>query len=53
MDATKRKRNRLSEYDYSLDGSYFVTVCTYNRGHILSDIIVGDGFPVPRLTEAL
>lgn len=53
MDAAKRKRNRLSEYNYSLDGGYFVTVCTENRAHILSDIIVGDVFPVPRLTEAV
>ncbi len=52
MDAAKRKRNRLKEYDYSLEGGYFVTVCTDNRAHILSCIPVGDGFPVPRLTEA-
>ena len=27
----KRKLNRLQGYDYSRDGYYFVTVCTYNR----------------------
>jgi REP element-mobilizing transposase RayT len=26
-----RKYNRLSGYDYSQNGQYFVTVCTYNR----------------------
>ncbi|MDI6767834.1 MAG: transposase [Bacteroidota bacterium] len=37
----RRKLQRLKEYDYSLDGSYFVTICTKNRedlfGHIIGD----------------
>lgn len=40
-----RKNNRISEYDYSQNGAYFVTVCTYERQRILSQI-VGDGSPV-------
>ena len=45
----KRNRNRLLEYDYSLSGSYFVTVCVKARRQILSSIVVGDGLPVPKL----
>ena len=46
----KRKSNRLCGYDYSANGKYFLTVCTQNRVRCLSKIIVGDGFPVPKLT---
>ena len=35
MDLPRRKENRLSEYDYSRPGCYFVTVCTANREPIL------------------
>ncbi|MBR5284315.1 MAG: transposase [Clostridia bacterium] len=44
----KRKPNRLSGFDYSTSGAYFVTICTQNRRCILSKI-VGDGFPVPKV----
>ena len=47
MDIHQRKQNRIPNYDYSLCGAYFVTVCTRDRRRILSDI-VGDGFPVPK-----
>ena len=43
----RRKPNRLSEYDYSSSGAYFVTICVENRRNILCNI-VGDGFPVPK-----
>ena len=26
-----RKRNRLKDYDYSLPGAYFITICTKNK----------------------
>lgn len=45
----KRKANRLKHFDYSTNGAYFITICTKDRKCILSNI-VGDGFPVPRLT---
>ena len=45
MELTERKPNRLTEYDYSTNGAYFVTICTQDRSKILSSI-VGDGFPV-------
>lgn len=41
MDLPKRKPVRLSEYDYSLPGAYFVTICVKDRKAILSDITVG------------
>lgn len=31
MDYPKRKQNRLSRYDYSTVGTYFITVCTKER----------------------
>ena len=31
----KRKTNRLSNYDYSLDGAYFITICTKDRQELL------------------
>ena len=51
MDRPKRKQNRLTGFDYSSAGKYFITICTHNREHSLSRIIVGDGFPVPQLTS--
>ena len=50
LEKTVRKPNRLREYSYSQDGIYFITICTQNREHVLSEIVitgVGDGFPVP------
>ncbi|MBQ8605203.1 MAG: transposase [Clostridia bacterium] len=42
MELIKRKRIRIKDYDYSTSGAYFITVCTYNRLSILSQI-VGQG----------
>ncbi len=47
----KRKENRLKNFDYSTNGAYFITICTKDRKCVLSNIIVGDGFPVPKLTK--
>ena len=35
----KRKHPRLKEYDYSTPGAYFITICTHNRKHLLSNIV--------------
>jgi putative transposase len=35
----KRKHPRLKEYDYSQDGGYFLTICTYQRKCMLSKIV--------------
>ena len=34
----KRKNIRLKEYDYSLEGYYFITICTKDRKEILGQI---------------
>ena len=51
MELPKRKPVRAKDYDYSTPGAYFVTICTENKRHILSSI-VGDGSPVPQLTQS-
>ena len=42
-----RKPNRLSNFDYSTDGAYFITICLKDRQKMLSEIVsqktVGDG----------
>ncbi|MEE1198385.1 MAG: transposase [Acutalibacteraceae bacterium] len=43
MELPKRKVIRLKEYDYSSDGTYFITICVNNRKPILSKINVGTG----------
>lgn len=34
MDLPRRKPNRIPEYDYSLPGAYFVTICTKDRRNL-------------------
>ncbi len=36
----KRKKLRLENYDYSSNGSYYITICTKDRKQILSEIIL-------------
>jgi REP element-mobilizing transposase RayT len=43
-ELVNRRRNRLSEYDYSQNGSYFLTICVKDMRCILSHI-VGDVAP--------
>ena len=43
MEYPERKPNRLSDYDYSTNGAYFITICTQSRKRILSRITVGTG----------
>ena len=38
----ERKKNRLTEYDYSQDGVYYITICTQDRRCILSRIHSGN-----------
>lgn len=33
-----RKANRLKEYDYSLSGYYFVTICAHNHKELFGSI---------------
>ena len=37
-----RKSIRLRDYDYSLPGAYFITVCTHNRKFLFGQIIQGE-----------
>ena len=34
-----RKKTRLSNYDYSQNGMYFITICTKNKRHFFGKII--------------
>ena len=38
----------MSDYDYGQNGAYFITICTENRKHILSDIVGDDAHIVPK-----
>lgn len=42
MELPKRKPTRLKNFDYSQNGYYFVTICTYNKTKIFGNI-VGQG----------
>jgi REP element-mobilizing transposase RayT len=46
----KRKPNRLSGYDYSQSGAYFVTICTKNRAELFGSVIAGSPVPCRPLT---
>ena len=37
-----RRSNRLKHYDYSENGYYFVTICTYNRECFFGEIAEGE-----------
>ena len=49
MEHPERKPNRLSEYDYSTGGAYFVTICTQDRKKILSTIVGGGAHDAPNV----
>ena len=40
MSLPKRKPNRLQGYDYSSEGTYFITICSHNR-KIIFAVVVG------------
>lgn len=37
-DYSRRKSPRLTDYDYSQKGAYFVTICTHQRQHLFGKI---------------
>ena len=47
----KRKPNRLSNYDYSQNGAYFITICSKERELIFSHITVGTSSTRPFKSE--
>ncbi len=53
MDLPKRKPTRWTEYDYSQNGAYFLTLCTHGRRCILCDIVGGGILDAPQCTVEL
>ena len=53
MEYPNRKANRLTEYDYSQPGAYFVTICAKEKRKIFSEIVGGGALDAPqtRLTQ--
>ena len=50
MELPKRKNPRLSQFDYSSPGAYFVTICTKDMMQVLGNIIVGgDALIAPQM----
>ena len=47
MDIKQRKPNRLKNFNYGQNGSYFITLCTKERKKILSTIVGDDAHIVP------
>ena len=43
----KRKKGRLTGYDYSANGSYYITVCTKDKKHILGHAVGGGVLDAP------
>ena len=39
QDLPKRKNLRLSGYDYSLAGAYFITICTHHRKLLFGGLV--------------
>ncbi|PCI24122.1 hypothetical protein COB57_05775 [Candidatus Peregrinibacteria bacterium] len=39
-DIHHRQSSRLSEYDYSQRGLYFITICTHNQQHIFGKVTI-------------
>lgn len=46
-----RKLIRLKGYDYSRAGAYFVTICTYNREHLLGYVVGAGASARPHCTN--
>ena len=51
QEIPKRKTIRLTGYDYSQSGAYFITICTINRAHLLGRIVVADDSVLPPALE--
>jgi REP element-mobilizing transposase RayT len=42
MELLTRKPNRLKNYDYSLEGYYYITICSKDRENIFGDYVKDD-----------
>ena len=47
MKLPNRKNIRLTDYDYSQNGAYFITICVKNKHEILGKIVGDDAYIVP------
>ena len=47
-----RKQIRLKDYDYSINGYYFITICSHNRENIFGELTVGAGLASARKQNA-
>ena len=55
MELQRRKPNRLNGFDYSVNGYYFITMCTANKQKIFGSIVaqsVGDCITYPQSVGA-
>ena len=50
MELPKRKPNRLSCFDYSTPGAYFLTICTQDKKCILGQIVGGGDLDAPQIS---
>ena len=41
-DRHRRRSIRLRQHDYSLGGSYFITICTHDRDCLFGDVVEGE-----------
>ena len=49
MEFKRRKQLRLKKYDYKNNGTYFITICTVGKRHILGKIVGGDAYIAPNI----
>ena len=42
----EHKPHRLKNYNYSSNGSYFITICVKNKACLLGDIVAVDVIPL-------
>ncbi len=49
MKLLKRKQIRISQYNYSNIGDYFITICTKDKKCVLSKIIQNESNSMPKL----
>ncbi len=45
----QRKKMRLTGYDYSSKGIYFITICIKHRKNILSSVVESDSYIMPKI----
>lgn len=46
---SRRKNNRLQDFDYSQNGAYFVTICTKDKVHLFGEIVGGGVLDAPQM----